>query len=86
MSPTGVLFGEDAGRVVLSVPHAKRDQLAAIARRHRINLFGAGRVTADAKLTVELPERTLGWDVRALRATYMDAIPRRMAQVATGGA
>jgi phosphoribosylformylglycinamidine synthase len=83
LSPTALLFGEDHGRVVLSLPFGERHALAALARRHGVRVFGAGRVTGDGVLHLETEGRTLAWDVGDLRRRYFDAIPRRMARVAT---
>jgi phosphoribosylformylglycinamidine synthase len=86
LNPTALLFGEDHGRVVLSVPFEHREALARIARRHRIPLFGAGRVgPPGGALTIRLDGDTLRWEVATLRRIYFDAIPRRMARVATSG-
>jgi phosphoribosylformylglycinamidine synthase len=84
LSPQQLLFGEDHGRVVLSLPWERRDDLARLARRHGVPLYGAGRVTAPGSaLTVRLSDVELQWDPAALRAAYYSAIPRRMAAVAT---
>jgi len=81
---SAVLFGEDHGRVVVSLPFGRRNDLAVLARRFGVPLFGAGRVTTPGTpLRVRLPDTRLAWDVAALRSTYYQAIPRRMAAVAT---
>jgi phosphoribosylformylglycinamidine synthase II len=79
-----LLFGEDHGRVVVSLPFERRHDLAALARGHGVPLFGAGRVTAPGTaLELGLEHRRLRWDVAELRRIYFDAIPRRMQAVAT---
>jgi phosphoribosylformylglycinamidine synthase len=83
LAPIPLLFGEDHGRVVLSLPFDRRHALAAVARVRGVRLFGAGRVTAAPRLDIQLGRRTLQWDVTDLRRRYFDAIPRRMARVAT---
>jgi phosphoribosylformylglycinamidine synthase len=83
LGPIPLLLGEDHGRVVLSLPFDRRNALAALARRHGMPLFGAGRVTDAARLAIQLGGRTLRWDVTDLRRRYFDAIPRRMSRVAT---
>jgi len=83
LSSTALLFGEDHGRVVLSLPFDQRHALAAVARRHGVRLFGAGRVTEAATLHLDTGDRALTWDVVDFRRRYFDAIPRRMARVAT---
>ncbi|HEX9893002.1 MAG TPA: phosphoribosylformylglycinamidine synthase subunit PurL, partial [Gemmatimonadales bacterium] len=81
---TSLLFGEDHGRAVMSLPFERRKTLAALARQHGVPIFGAGRVSGPADpLEIQLVERAWAWDVAHLRRTYMDAIPRRMAAVAT---
>jgi hypothetical protein len=83
VAPVPLLFGEDHGRVVLSLPFDRRNALAAVARAHGVRLFGAGRVTAAPRLDLRLGRRNLQWNVTDLRRCYFDAIPRRMARVAT---
>jgi len=84
LAPAALLYGEDHGRAVLSLPFSRRHDLARLAREHGVPLFGAGRVTGHGTaLEVVLEQGTLAWDVRGLRRIYMDAIPRRMAAVAT---
>jgi phosphoribosylformylglycinamidine synthase len=79
-----MLYGEDHARVVISLPFEKRNELATLARRHGVPLYGAGRVTAPGTpLAVRLQRGTLRWDVSELRRMYFDAIPRRMRAVAT---
>jgi phosphoribosylformylglycinamidine synthase len=79
-----MLFAEDHGRVVVSLPFARRDELADLARQHGIPLFGAGRVTRpDGKLTILAEDTRLEWEVAALRETYESAIPNRMSRIAT---
>ena len=63
---------------------SRRNELATLAQRHGVPLYGAGRVTAPGTpLAVRLQRGTLRWDVAELRRTYFDAIPRRMRAVAT---
>ena len=85
VSTHALLFAEDHGRVVISLPFENRNALAALARRHRVPLFGAGRTTAEGQpLTIQLESTDpLRWDVARLREIYMSAIPRRMSRLAT---
>ncbi|HEX9755279.1 MAG TPA: phosphoribosylformylglycinamidine synthase subunit PurL [Gemmatimonadales bacterium] len=86
LTPAETLFGEDHGRAVVSLPFGRRHDLARLAREHQVPLYGAGRVgDAGGALAIELPDRTLHWDVGRLRRIYMDAIPRRMSAVAFAG-
>lgn len=87
LTTPALLFAEDHGRVVISVPFDQRNALAAIARRHRIPLFGAGRVGPPGQ-PLEIrgaADRVLQWDPARLREIYLSAIPRRMSRVATSG-
>jgi phosphoribosylformylglycinamidine synthase len=73
----GLLYGEDAGRVVLSADPAHAAALAELAREHSVPLFRAGRV-GGRKLELRAGSGVLTWYVEALRRTYFEAIPRRM--------
>jgi len=77
VEPEGLLFGEDAGRVVLSADPAQSAALADLASKHGVPLFRAGRV-GGRKLELRAGSRVLTWNVEALRTTYFEAIPRRM--------
>jgi phosphoribosylformylglycinamidine synthase II len=77
VEPVGLLYGEDAGRVVLSADPAHSAALADLAREHSVPLFRAGRV-GGPKLELRTGAGVLSWDVEALRRTYFEAIPRRM--------
>jgi hypothetical protein len=72
-----LLYGEDAGRVVLSADPANTAAIAELAGAHGVPLFRAGR-TGGATLELRAGARRLSWDVAALRRTYFEAIPRRM--------
>jgi len=73
----GLLFGEDAGRVVTSADPAHSDVLAELARRHRVPLFLAGR-TGGPRLELRAGSGVFSWVLESLRKTYFEAIPRRM--------
>jgi phosphoribosylformylglycinamidine synthase len=84
LNPSALLFGEDHGRAVVSLPFEQRHALAALAREHGVPLFGAGQVTGPGTpLALQLGHRRVRWDVGSLRRVYFDAIPRRMQAVAT---
>jgi len=75
-----LLFGEDGARAVVScAPRAAPQLLALAAERgvpaHRAGVVGAG----DGRLELRVGDRLLGWDTKALRRIYFEAIPRRMA-------
>jgi phosphoribosylformylglycinamidine synthase II len=73
----GLLYGEDAGRVVLSAAPHRVAALAALAQTHAVPLFRAGLVGGTA-LELRAGSRVFDWDVATLRRTYFEAIPRRM--------
>jgi phosphoribosylformylglycinamidine synthase len=74
-----LLFGEDGARAVLSAAPEHAAELARLAASSGVPLQAAGTVLApDQALTLVLPDQQLSWSVAALRATYFDAIPRRM--------
>ncbi|MGH7591740.1 MAG: phosphoribosylformylglycinamidine synthase subunit PurL, partial [Gemmatimonadales bacterium] len=75
-----LLYGEDHARVVATFAPADAGRLAALARRHGVPGFGAGRVgAAGGALHLRTDRGDLRWSVDQLRKTYFDAIPRRMA-------
>jgi phosphoribosylformylglycinamidine synthase len=73
----GLLYGEDAGRVVVSSDPAHRDALVELARRHQVPIFRAGS-TGGPRLELRVGSRVLSWVLESLRKTYFEAIPRRM--------
>jgi len=82
VAPEGVLYGEDHGRVVLSVAPAAMPGLRALLARHGLRGYLAGEVQApDGDLRIVLPGGALHWPVRELREVYDQAIPRRMREV-----
>jgi phosphoribosylformylglycinamidine synthase len=72
-----LLYGEDAGRVVVSADPARATALAELARRHGVPLFRAGR-TGGSRLELRTVARVFSWVLESLRTTYYEAIPRRM--------
>jgi phosphoribosylformylglycinamidine synthase subunit PurL len=77
VSPEGLLYGEDAGRVVISAEPSHTAALVDLARTHSVPLFHAGRVGGRG-LELRLEARMFNWDVATLRKIYFEAIPRRM--------
>ncbi len=78
----GVLYGEDHGRVVLSVAPSALPGLRALLARHGLRGYLAGEVTAPGgELAITVPGATLRWPVDRLRSVYDEAIPRRMREV-----
>jgi phosphoribosylformylglycinamidine synthase len=77
VEPEGLLYGEDAGRVVLSADPTHSAALTELARELSVPFFRAGRV-GGRTLELRAGSGVLSWDVEALRKTYFEAIPRRM--------
>ena len=73
----GLLYGEDAGRVVVSADPAHAGALADLARRHGVPLFRAGR-TGGTRLELRAGGQLFSWIPESLRRIYFEAIPRRM--------
>ncbi len=73
----GLLYGEDAGRVVLSADPGQTRPLESLARRHGVPFFRAGR-TGGPALELRAGSRVFNWALASLRRTYFEAIPRRM--------
>jgi phosphoribosylformylglycinamidine synthase len=74
-----LLYGEDAGRIVVSCAPASAGPLAALAREQGVPVFDAGRVTGPSgALELRAGGRVFSWGTSALRRTYFEAIPRRM--------
>jgi phosphoribosylformylglycinamidine synthase len=84
LSAVEVLYGEDQGRVVLSMAPAALPGLRALLTRHGLRGYLAGEVRAPGgTLQIVLPGSVHRWPVDRLRATYEDAIPRRMREIVT---
>ena len=76
------LYGEDHGRVVLSVAPSALPGLRALLTRHGLQGYLAGEVLAPGgQLEIVLPDSVHRWPVDRLRSVYDDAIPRRMREV-----
>ncbi|HEV8613255.1 MAG TPA: phosphoribosylformylglycinamidine synthase subunit PurL [Gemmatimonadales bacterium] len=80
-SPEGLLYGEDAGRVIVSCDAMHSAQLLVLATEHGVPAAAVGEVGApEGVLEIRFPGlgATFAWPTRELRRTYFDAIPRRM--------
>jgi phosphoribosylformylglycinamidine synthase len=75
-----VLFGEDAARIVVSLPHGSLPRLEAIARETGAPLVHLGAVGGD-RLAVE---GAFSVPVVDLAAAWRDGIPRALGRRATG--
>ncbi|MEZ0335046.1 MAG: phosphoribosylformylglycinamidine synthase subunit PurL [Gemmatimonadales bacterium] len=75
----GVLYGEDAGRVVVSATSEQVPALESLAREHRVPVYRAGRVGKHSgSLELRVGGSVFTWSVPTLRRIYFEAIPRRM--------
>jgi phosphoribosylformylglycinamidine synthase len=92
LAAEAVLYGEDTGRVIVSVPPDGVRPLADLAAAHGVPFVVIGDVGAAegpgaaCQLEIELDSdpAPLVWQVRELRQTYLDALPRRMTVVTDG--
>ncbi len=74
-----LLYGEDAGRVVLSGRPDREGELLALAEDAGVPLLRVGEVTeGSAGLRLTLADAVLRWETASLRSHYFGAIPRRM--------
>jgi phosphoribosylformylglycinamidine synthase len=79
LDPIALLFAEDGARAVLSAQAVNAGELARLAESFGVALQDIGTVLApDEALEIVLPNEQLSWSMAVLRATYFDAIPRRM--------
>jgi phosphoribosylformylglycinamidine synthase II len=79
LEDTALLFGEDGARAVVSASPTDALRLASLAEAHGVPIFDAGAVaSAGGTLRIGTGRGTLEWDMKHLRRTYFDAIPRRM--------
>jgi phosphoribosylformylglycinamidine synthase len=79
LPPEALLYGEDAGRVVVSAGPEHAGALEALAREHRVPVHRAGRVgEPGGHLELRAGDRVFSWHVPTLRRIYFEAIPRRM--------
>jgi phosphoribosylformylglycinamidine synthase len=76
-----LLYGEDAGRVVVSCPPDRLPGILQRAATHGVPAREAGTVGAPGgrlEIRTRSGGTSYGWDTVALRRAYCDAIPRRM--------
>jgi hypothetical protein len=79
-----LLFGEDAGRALVSCAPGNVDAALALASEFGVPAVTLGRVgAAEGDLLIRREADRWAWPARRLRAIWLEAIPRRMA--ATGG-
>ncbi len=81
LAPEGVLYAEDAGRVVVTTPPGSARGLCTLAARHGVPAEPVGTV-GESNGLLEIHTRndhlTYRWTVPELRRIYFDALPRRM--------
>jgi phosphoribosylformylglycinamidine synthase len=79
LSAAALLFGEDHGRVLLSLDPAHVAPVLKLAADSGVPAAPIGSVSGPGdRLAVSLAGERVTWPVSTLRSTYMDAIPRRM--------
>jgi phosphoribosylformylglycinamidine synthase len=77
--PEGLLYGEDAGRVVVSVAPARLSAFESLVREHNVPVSHVGRVgKLSGDLELRVGSSMFSWSVPTLRRIYFEAIPRRM--------
>ena len=81
LAAAALLYGEDAGRAVVSCGSREAALLKALAAEHQVPAESIGTVSAAGEpLEIHLRDghTTVRWPTAELRRTYFDAIPRRM--------
>ncbi len=74
-----LLFAEDGARAVVSCGTSEVDRVRQLCEQHQVPIFRAGRVGQPGdKLELQAHGQMFSWDVKSLRKTYFEAIPRRM--------
>ena len=76
-----LLYGEAAGRVIVSCEAARVPELLALAGEYLVPAESIGEVGAPAgalEITLRGRGTSFQWQTPALRRSYFDAIPRRM--------
>jgi phosphoribosylformylglycinamidine synthase len=74
-----LLFGEDHGRVIVSVSPSQERTLLALAKEHGVPAFAAGTVSqAGGEIAITYSNGELRVPVGTVREVYYSAIPRRM--------
>jgi phosphoribosylformylglycinamidine synthase len=77
--PEGLLYGEDAGRVVVSVAPTRLSAFESLVREHNVPVSHVGRVgKLSGDLELRVGSSMFSWSVPTLRRIYFEAIPRRM--------
>ncbi|MGH7560083.1 MAG: phosphoribosylformylglycinamidine synthase subunit PurL [Gemmatimonadales bacterium] len=90
LAPEALLYGEDAGRVIVSVAADQAGPLADLAAAHGVPCETIGLVCETEspeypcvlEITLAPEETPLVWRVHELRRAWLDAIPRRMSAAA----
>jgi phosphoribosylformylglycinamidine synthase len=81
LSREALLYGEDAGRVIISCDSRSTQPLRALAAEHGVAFHAMG-MTCEVGDNLEIRVGNLGtsfeWPTPDLRRIYFDAIPRRM--------
>jgi phosphoribosylformylglycinamidine synthase len=83
VSDEGYLFGEDGARAIVSCAPEQVAALQGLATRHGVPAHYLGLVSQSSTMQVVRDAHEWSWATAELRETYMTAIPRRMAALAT---
>ncbi len=82
LAPAAELYGEDAGRVLVTSAPGSARAMCALAARHGVPAETVG-IVGEPNGTLEIHtwnnHETYRWKVPELRRIYFDALPRRMA-------
>jgi phosphoribosylformylglycinamidine synthase len=79
LAAEALLYGEDAGRVVVSCASEDVVPFQALCREHGVPVFRAGRVgEGSGELELRAGGSLFRWSTSTLRRIYFEAIPRRM--------
>lgn len=82
LSDTEVLFGEDHGRMLVSLNPENIDAVTELAGKFGVDFNPIGKVGADgATLEISVSGGSLVQDPAKLRSQFMESLPRRMASV-----
>ena len=86
VSDAGWLFGEDGARAVISCDPQHVNEIQHLAHAHGVACHYLGLVgDVGGMVSMRRAHHEWAWPVAQLRATYLDAIPRRMSAASVQG-